>query len=76
MPGERTQVEAKAGENGQRQTIRIVTCGVGSHKDAALKAVRQARASIATDGAVSGSIREKILQELDASIAQMEREAN
>lgn len=74
--GEGTQVEAKADENGQRQIVRVVTCAAGAHKDTALKAMRQARASIANDGAVSGSIREKVLQELDASIARMERDAN
>ena len=74
--GEGAQVETKADENGQRQIVRIVTCGAGAHKDTALKAMRQARASIADDGAVSGSIREKVLQQLDASIARMERDAN
>jgi len=38
--------------------------------------MRQARASIANDDAISGSIREKVLQELDASIARMEQDAN
>ncbi len=75
-PGEGTEVEAKAEENGQRQVVRIVTCGAGTHQDAALKAMRQARANIADDGAVSGSIREKVLQELDAQIAEMEKGAD
>ena len=75
-PGEGTQVEAKGQDGGQRRVVRIVTCGAGTHQDAALKAIRQARASIANDGAVSGAIREQVLKELDASIAEMEKGAD
>jgi len=73
-PGEARQVEFQASEGGQRQVVRIAMCGAGAHGDMALKAVRQARASIANDGAATGSVRAKVLEELDKTIADMEKE--
>ena len=74
-PGKDTQVEADASASGQREVVRVALCGVGPHSEIALKAIRQARASIASDDAMSGDIRTKVLRELDETIAQMEQDA-
>ena len=73
--GEGTRAEADASADGQRQIVRIALCGgAGAHRDVALKAMRQARDSIANDGAVTGAVRTQVLQQLDESIADMEQE--
>ena len=70
-----TRAEADASADGQRQIVRIALCGgAGAHRDVALKAMRQARDSIANDGAVTGAVRTQVLQQLDESIADMEQE--
>lgn len=74
-PDKGTQFEADASASGHREVARVALCGVGPHGEIALKAVRQARASIASDGAVSGDIRTKVLRELDETIAEMEKDA-
>ena len=60
--------------------MKIALCGgAGAHRDVALKAMRQARDSIANDGAVTGAVTgavwAQVLQQLNESIANMEKEA-
>ena len=56
--------------------MKIALCGgAGAHRDVALKAMRQARDGIANHGAVTGTVRAQVLQQLDESIADMETEA-
>lgn len=74
-PGEGARAAADSGPDGERQMVRIAICGAPGHRDSALKAIREARANIATDDGMSTEVRAKVLDQLDRSIARMEQDA-
>ena len=71
-------VSRNSGE-GEHKTVsrtRVLLCGkVGEARAEALASVRKARASIAANKAMADDIRREVLEELDHTIADMEKEA-
>ena len=74
--GKLADLDASSDEQGRRTRVKIKVCGDRAASPAqALEAVRGARASIAANAELPPSVKTEVLGELDAEIAQLERDA-